>query len=97
MAAGVSNRTYKIIVITPLLATELKATLNDNANNDFFWLQKSSSINVVQCNTTHGPIIFYRRNLCSLTEKCLKAGYVYWSKTLWALLDLNIYLKQIFN
>ena len=58
MAGGVSNRTYKIIVITPLLATELKATLNDNANNDFFGCRNLALL--MLCNVTlHMDLLFF--------------------------------------
>ena len=46
------------MVIIPLLVIELKATPNGNPRDDFFWRQKSSSLNVVQYNTTGRPIIF---------------------------------------
>ena len=40
--------TYIFMVIIPLLVIELKATPNDNPNDDFYWRQKSSSLNLVQ-------------------------------------------------
>ena len=40
------------MVIIPLLVIELKATPNGNPSDDFYWRQKSSSLNVVQYNTT---------------------------------------------
>ena len=36
------------MVIIPLLVIELKATPNGNPSDDFYWRQKSSSLNVVQ-------------------------------------------------
>ena len=62
------------MVITPSLAIELKATPNSNTTHDFYWRQKSNSLNVVQCNTTIMPIIFHRPN--SLTGKFKQPGYV---------------------
>ena len=47
------------MVIIPLLVIELKATPNGNPSDDFYWRQKSSSLNVVQYNTTSRPIIFH--------------------------------------
>ena len=49
---------YKFMLISALLAIELKATPNDNPTNDICWRQKSSSLNVMQINTTSRPIIF---------------------------------------
>ena len=49
--------TYVFMVIIPLLVIELKA--NRNPSNDFYWRQKSSSLNVVQNNTTSRPIIIH--------------------------------------
>ena len=69
---------YKFMVINPLVAIELKATPNGNPTNDFYWRQKSSSRNVVQCNTTSESITFYRPNLYSLTEK-FRATKLHWS------------------
>ena len=40
--------TYIFLVIIPLLVIELKATPNGNPSDDFYWRQKSSSLNVVQ-------------------------------------------------
>ena len=37
------------MVIISLLAIELKATSSGNPTSDFYWRQKSSSLNVVQC------------------------------------------------
>ena len=51
--------TYIFMVIILLLVIELKATLNGNPSNDFYWTQKSSSLNVVQYNTTSRPIIIH--------------------------------------
>ena len=48
-----SKPNYKFMVINPLLAIELKATLKSNPTYNFNWRQKSSSLNVVQCNTTN--------------------------------------------
>ena len=45
------------MVIIPLLVIELKAIPNGNPRNDFYWRQKSSSLNVVQYNSTSRPII----------------------------------------
>ena len=60
---------YTFMVIISFLAIELKANPNGNPTNDFYWKQKSISLNVVQCNTTSWPIIFHRPNLYSLTGK----------------------------
>ena len=57
------------MVIVHLLAIELKATLNGNPTNDFYWGRKSSFLNVVQCNTTSRRFIFHRHNLYCPTEK----------------------------
>ena len=51
--------TYIFLVIIPLLVIELKATPNGNPSDDFYWRQKSSSLNVVQYNTTSRPIIIH--------------------------------------
>ena len=51
--------TYMFMVIIPLLVIELKATPNGNPSNDFYWRQKSSSLNIVQYNTTSRPIIIH--------------------------------------
>ena len=49
--------TYIFMVMIPLLVIKLKATPNGNPSNDFYWRQKSSSLNVVQYSTTSRPII----------------------------------------
>ena len=51
--------TYIFLVIIPLLVIELKATPNGNPSDDCYWRQKSSSLNVVQYNTTSRPIIIH--------------------------------------
>ena len=51
--------TYIFMVIIPLLVIELKATPNGNPSDDFYWRQKSSSLNVVRYNTTSRPIIIH--------------------------------------
>ena len=51
--------TYLFMVIIPLLVMELKATPNGNPSNNFCWRQKSSTLNVVQYNTTSRPIIIH--------------------------------------
>ena len=40
--------TYIFMVINPLLVIELKATPNGNPSNDFYWRQKSNSLNVLE-------------------------------------------------
>ena len=49
---------YKFIVINSLLAIELKVTPKSNPTNDFYWKQKSSSLNVMQYNISSRSIIF---------------------------------------
>ena len=66
---------YIFMVITPLMAIELKATPNGNPTNNFYVRQESNFFNVVQCNTTSRPIIFHRPNLCSLTGKFKQPVY----------------------
>ena len=39
---------FEFMVIIPFLAIQLKATPNNNLTNDFYWMRKSSSLNVVQ-------------------------------------------------
>ena len=56
---GTKPTTYIFVVIIPLLVVELKATPNDNSSNDFYWRQKSSSLNVVQYNISSRPIIIH--------------------------------------
>ena len=51
--------TYIFLVIILLLVIELKATHNGNPSDDFYWRQKSSSLDVVQYNTTSRPIIIH--------------------------------------
>ena len=51
--------TYIFLVIIPLLVIELRTTPNGNPSDDFYWRQKSSSLNVVQYNTTSRPIIIH--------------------------------------
>ena len=64
------------MVVTPLLMIELKATSNDNTTNSFYCWQKSSFLDVAQCNTIGRRIIFHRPNLYSLTGKFEQPGYV---------------------
>ena len=68
MAAGYQTHLY-IYGDHSLSAIELKATPNGNPTNDFCWRQKSSSLKVVQCNTTSRPITIHRPNLYSLIGK----------------------------
>ena len=57
---GYQTHLYSIfMVIIPLLVIELKVTPNGNPSNNFYWMQKSSSLNVVQYDTTSRPIIIY--------------------------------------
>ena len=65
---------YKFTLITPLLTIELEATSYGNQTNDFYWREKSSSLYVVQCNTTSRPIIFHRPKLYNLTGKFEQPG-----------------------
>ena len=58
-----------------LLVIELKATPNGNPSDGFYWRQKSSSLNVVQYNTTSRPIIIHLQ-IYSLTGKYNQPGYV---------------------
>ena len=51
--------TYIFLVIITLLVIKLKATPNCNPSDDFYWRQKSSSLNVVQYNTTSRLIIIH--------------------------------------
>ena len=44
--------TYTFMVIIPLLVIEPKATPIGNPSDNFYWRQKSSSLNLVQYNTT---------------------------------------------
>ena len=60
---------YKFMLINSLLAIKLKAAPNGNPTNDFHWMQKYSSLIVVQCTTPSRPIIFYCPNLDGLTGK----------------------------
>ena len=64
------------MVIIPLLAFKLKATHSGNPTNDFYWMQKFSSLKAVQCNTAGRRIIFYRSNLYNLIGKFEQPGYV---------------------
>ena len=51
--------TYIFMVIIPLLVIELKATPNGNPSDDFYWRQKSNSLNLVQIIPPSRPIIFH--------------------------------------
>ena len=48
---------------------ELKATPNGNPSNDFYWKQKSSSLNVVHYITTSRPIIIHLQICIAVTEQ----------------------------
>ena len=68
------------MVTISLLAIELKATPNGNPTNDFNWRRKSSSLNVVQCNTTSRSIVFHRHNLYIAQPEIFKQpDYVFWN------------------
>ena len=60
--------TYIFMVIIPLLVIELKATPNGNPNDDFYWRQKSSSLNLVHIIPPVG-LLYFTFNLYSLTRK----------------------------
>ena len=55
--------TYIFLVIIPLLVIELKTTPNGNPSDDCYWRQKSSSLNVVQYNTTVGLLLFTYKSI----------------------------------
>ena len=50
---------YKFIVVIPLLAIELKTTLNGYPTNDFYWRRKSNFHNVVHHQQAY---YFFRQN-----------------------------------
>ena len=54
--SGLSNRIQNDLIES---VAEVKATPNGNPSDDFYWRQKSSSLNVVQYNTTSRPIIIH--------------------------------------
>ena len=56
MAAGYQIR-LQFMVISSVLAIQLKATFNGNQTNDFYWSHKSNFFNVVQCKPIDRPII----------------------------------------
>ena len=87
--------TYILMVIIPLLVMELKATPNGNPSNDFYWRQKSSSLNVVQYNTTSRPI-YSPTNLYSLTGKFNQPGTLEYVPGLTHILLSSCQLQQIF-
>ena len=69
--------TYIFMVIIPLLVIELKATPNGNPNNDFYWRQKSSSLNLVQIIPPVGLLYFTSKStVYNLTRKFNQPGYV---------------------
>ena len=55
--------TYIFMVIIPLLVIELKATPNGNPNDDFYWRQKSSSLNLVQIIPPVGLLYFTSKSI----------------------------------
>ena len=55
--------TYIFMVIIPLLVIELKATPNGNPNDDFYWKQKSSSLNLVQIIPPVGLLYFTSKSI----------------------------------
>ena len=58
------NQTYLYIFGDhTLLVIELKATPNGNPSDDCYWRQKSSSLNVVQYNTTVGLLFFTYKSI----------------------------------
>ena len=63
------------MVIIPLLVIELKATPNGNPNDDFYWRQKSSSLNLVQIIPPVG-LLYFTSKSNSLTRKFNQLGYV---------------------
>ena len=69
-SSRVTKLANNIMVINPVLVViELKGIPNDNPTNDFYWMQKCSSINFVQCHTTSRRIIFYHPNPKLITGK----------------------------
>ena len=49
-----TKRAYRFMLIILLFAIEFKATPNGKPNDFFYWRQKPSSLNAVQCNTIKG-------------------------------------------
>ena len=55
--------TYLFMVIIPLLVIELKATPNGNLSDDFYWRQKSNSLNLVQIIPPVGQLYFTSKSI----------------------------------
>ena len=84
------------MVIIPLLVIELKATPNGNPSDDFHWRQKSSSLNVVQYNTTSRPIIIYLQIYIAQPENLINRATLEYVPGLTHIL-LSINYNQFFN
>ena len=57
------------MVINPLLAIELKAIPNGNLTNDFYWRQKSSSLNVQRITPSVGVLFLPSKSIRPTWEK----------------------------
>ena len=55
--------TYIFMAIIPLLVIELKAPPNGNPSDDFYWRQKSSSLNLVQIIPPVGLLYFTSKSI----------------------------------
>ena len=55
--------TYLFMVIIPLLVIELKATPNGNPSDDFYWRQKSNSLNLVPIIPPVGLLYFTSKSI----------------------------------
>ena len=59
----VTKPTYIFMVIIPLLVIMLKATPNGNPSDDFYWRQKSNSLNLVQIIPPVGLLYFTSKSI----------------------------------
>ena len=84
------------MVIIPLLVIELKATPNGNPSNDFYWRQKSSSLNVEQYNTTSRPIIIHLQLYIAQPENLINRATLEYVPGLTHILLSNYQLQPIF-